>query len=136
MGGAHFGLPQHLLHSELPQGNILECGWQRAGREPAGPRWPGCLPAGTPHRLPPLPPSRRVPAGADRIQGQFFSLPVPGVTSLTATADPAGTVAQPENSDTRDKARGDGVLGAPHHRDPNITGRGGNPTPLPLSPAP
>lgn len=77
-------------------------GWQGAGRE--WERGPGCVLAVTAHSVAPLLPSRRFPGGTDRSQGQFFSLSIPRVTSVTAgpgSADPAG-MAAPGNSPTRE----------------------------------
>lgn len=70
--GAQLGAPNTCSTSRAARGHVLE--------------GPGCFPAGTAHRVPLLPRSRRSPAGTDRNQAQFFSLPFLGVTSLTARA--------------------------------------------------
>lgn len=82
---------------------LAECG-QGAGREWEGNRGPGCVLTVTPHRVAPLLPSHCFPGGTDRNQGQFFSLSISRVTSVTAragSADPAG-MAVPGNLPTRE----------------------------------
>lgn len=123
-------------------------GWHSAGRERAGTRGPGCFPAGTLRRVPPLLPSRRFPAGTDRNQGQFFSLSVPRVTSLTAragSADPAGMAvpgmfAHPANSDTGEKPQRTGAMGGAQPQHPTADSQaqllGGSPAPPLPSPHP
>lgn len=107
-----FGVSQHLSQHETAAGERgvmfrqnaagARHGWQGAGRE--WERGPGCVLAVTPHRVAPLLPSRRFPGGTDRSQGQFFSLSIPRVTSVTTrpgSADPAW-MAAPGNLPTRE----------------------------------